>query len=181
MVQYYPDVAIARLYPDLFEFPSVKVQRMKHYAFAIATLLASTVVPAFDVSENTLNQFVESKLSEKKYSDLHLTSPKITLQDGYATFCAAARPKIYPRDISFCAHLTPKWRKETGSLLATRMLVTSLSVPGVDVQQIELVRMLANRSVLPALEGIELYRADDAIGKQISSVTVMQGKLDLEF
>jgi hypothetical protein len=61
------------------------------------------------------------------------------------------------------------------------MLVTSLSVPGVDVQQIDLVMMLANQSVLRALEGIELYRADDAIGKQISSVKVMQGKLDLEF
>ena len=153
---------------------------MKHYV-AAAALLASTAVLAFEVSEETLNQYVKSRLSEKKYADMYLSSPKITLQEGYATFCAVARPKIYPRDISFCANLTPKWRRETGSLLATRMLVTSLSVPGVNVQQIELVMMLANQSILPALEGIELYQTDDAIGKQISSVIVMQGKLDIEF
>ena len=153
---------------------------MKHYV-AAAVLLASTAVLAFEVSEETLNQYVKSRLSEKKYADMYLTSPKITLQEGYATFCAVARPKIYPRVISFCANLTPKWRRETGSLLATRMLVTSLSVPGVNVQQIEVVMMLANQSILPALEGIELYQTDDAIGKQISSVIVMQGKLDIEF
>ncbi len=154
---------------------------MKHFVVASAALLVSTAVCAFEVSERVLNQFVESKLSEKKYSDLHLTSPNVTLLEGYATFCAVARPKIYPRDINFCANLTPKWRQETGSLLATKMLLTSLSVPGVDGQQIELVKMLANQSVLPALEGVELYRADDAIGKQVSSVRVTPGKLDLDF
>lgn len=154
---------------------------MKHFVAASAALLVSTAVFAFEVSESTLNQFVESKLAEKKYSDLRLTSPSVTLLEGYATFCAVARPKIYPRDINFCANLTPQWRQETGSLLATKMLLTSLSVPGVDVEHVELVKMLANQSVLPALEGVELYRAEDAIGKQVSSIRVTPGKLDVDF
>lgn len=143
-------------------------------------LLLSTTVLAYDVSETMLNQFVETRLAEKKYSDLHLTSPNVTLLDGYAVFCAVARPSIYPIEITFCANLTPKWRQETGSLLATKMSLISLTAPGVDAQQIELVKMLANQGVLPALEGVELYRADNAIGKQVSSVKVRPGKLVLD-
>lgn len=153
---------------------------MKLYVAASAALLVSTTAVAYDVSESMLNQFVGTTLSEKKYSDLHVSSPNVTLLEGYATFCAVARPQIYPREINFCANLTPKWRQETGSLLATRMSLVSLRVEGVSSQQVELVKMLANQSLLPALEGIELYRADNAIGKQVSSVKVSPGKLVLD-
>jgi len=153
---------------------------MKLYVAAAAALLVSTAAVAYDVSESMLNQFVETTLADKKYSDWHVSSPSVTLLEGYATFCAVARPQIYPREINFCANLTPKWRQETGSLLATRMSLVSLRVEGVSAQQIELVKMLANQSLLPALEGIELYRADNAIGKQVSSVKVSPGKLVLD-
>lgn len=154
---------------------------MKPLVAVTAGLLVATSAVAIEISESMLNQFVESKLSEKKYSELHLTSPKVTLLDGYATFCASARPKVYPRDINFCANLTPKWRQDTGALLATKMYLVSLNVPGVDAQQIELVKVVANQGLLPSLQGIEIYRADNAMGKQISSVKVMPGKLDLDF
>jgi hypothetical protein len=154
---------------------------MKRYVMALAALLVSTALHAFDVSEDMLNQFVQSELARSKYRDLHLSSPDVRLLEGYATFCAVARPAVYPRDIHFCANLTPKWRQETGSLLATRLSLVSLNVPGVDAQQVELVRMLANQTVLPVLEGVELYRTDEAIGKQVSSVTVLPGRLVLDF
>lgn len=154
---------------------------MKRYVVAITALLVSTALHAFEVSEVMLNQFVASELARNKYRDLHLSSPDVRLLDGYATFCAVTRPAVYPRDIHFCANLTPKWRQETGALLATRLLLVSLNVPGVDAQQVELVRVLANQAVLPVLEGVELYRTDEAIGKQVSSVTVLPGKLVLDF
>jgi hypothetical protein len=154
---------------------------MKRYVVAIDALLVSTALHAFEVSEDMLNQFVKSELARSKYRDLHLSSPYVTLLEGYATFCAVSRPSIYPRDIRFCANLTPKWRQEMGSLFATRLFLASLSVPGADTQQVELVRTLANQTVLPVLEGVELYRTDDAIGKQVSSVTVLPGRLVVDF
>ena len=157
-------------------------KRVKQVTVAVVAVAAAhwtTSALAFEVSEKMLNEFVQTKLAEKKFSDLHLASPKVTLLDGYATFCTGARPKIYPKDINFCSNLTPKWRQETGSLLATKMSLVSLNVPGVDVQQIELVKTILNQGILPGLEGVEIYRSDNAIGKQISCVKVMPGKLDL--
>ena len=153
---------------------------MKLYVAVSAALLASTTAAAFDISESMLNQFIETKFSEKKYSDLHLSSLKVSLLEGYATLCAVARPQIYPREINFCANMTPQWRQETGSLLATKMSLTALTVPGVNAQQIELVKLLANQSILPALEGVEIYRAESPIEKQVSSVKISPGKLVLD-
>ncbi|MBS1230815.1 MAG: hypothetical protein H6R17_4092 [Proteobacteria bacterium] len=152
----------------------------KPYVAALAALLISTGAAAFDITESMLNQFIATKLAEKKYSDLHLASLQVSLLEGYASFCAVARPQIYPRQISFCANLTPKWRQDTGSLLATKMSLISLNVPGVDAQQTELVKLLANQSLLPALEGIEIYRAETPIEKQVSSVKISPGKLQLD-
>ncbi len=145
----------------------------------LVAALLSTCALAFDVSEATLNEFVAAKLAEKRFSDLRLSSSKVTLLDGYATICADARPKIYPRNVSFCANLTPKWRPETASLVASRMSLVSLDVRGIDAQQIELAKIIMNQGILPALEGVELYRADSAIAKQITSVKVMPGRLDV--
>jgi len=128
-----------------------------------------------------INQYVEQKLSEKGRRDIQLLNPKVSLRDGYATFCAVARSKAFTSDVEFCADMTPKWRQETGSLLATKMALVSLSAAGVYDKHIELVKMIANQILLPGLEGIEVYRAEDFIGKQISSVKVMPGKLDLSF
>ena len=152
---------------------------IKKFMLTMASAQIATSALAFDVSEKMLNEFIQTKLAEKKFSDLHLASPKVTLLDGYATFCTEARPKIYPRDINFCSNLTPKWRQETGSLLATKMSLVSLNVPGIEAQQLELVKVILNQGILPGLEGIEIYRSDNAIGKQISGVKVMPGKLDL--
>lgn len=152
---------------------------MKHFLVASVAALLSTSVFAFEISEGMLNGFLETKLAEKRFSDLQLTSPKLSLQNGYATFCTGAHPRVYPKDIHFCANLTPLWRQATGSLLATRMSLVSLDVPGVDAQQLELVKALLNQGILPGLDGIEIYKANNAIGKQISSITVMPGWLDL--
>ena len=59
------------------------------------------------------------------------------------------------------------------------MSLVSLNVPGIEAQQLELVKVILNQGILPGLEGIEIYRSGNAIGKQISGVKVMPGKLDL--
>jgi hypothetical protein len=150
------------------------------WALLAALGLGAAPAWAFDVSEATVNQVIAAKLADKRFDDLQLSSPRITLLEGEATFCTDARPKIYPRDISFCAGLTPKWRQESATLVASRMSLLSLSVRGIDPQQIELVRVVLNQGILPALEGIELYRADSAIAKQISGVRVRPGRIELD-
>jgi hypothetical protein len=77
--------------------------------------------------------------------------------------------------------MTPKWRQETGSLLATKMALVSLNAPGVNPQNTELLKMLVNQVVLPGLEGIEVYKADNFIGKQIAWLKVFPGKVEMGF
>jgi hypothetical protein len=146
---------------------------------ALAAIVTSSAL-AFDVSEASLNQLLAAKLAEKRFADLRLTSPHLTLLEGHARFCADARPRIYPRDLSFCAQLTPQWRQESASLFASRMSLETLNVAGVDAQQIDIFRLLMNQAVLPALEGVELYRADNAIAKQVTAVRVLPGRLELD-
>jgi hypothetical protein len=131
---------------------------------AFLLLVASVSASAFEVSEITLNQYVEQKLAEKPNRNLKLLNPKVSLLDGYATFCAKARTKVVPSDVEFCANMTPKWRQATGSLLATKMAVVSLTAPGVGQQDVELLKLLMNQLVLPGLEGVEVYKAEDFIG-----------------
>jgi hypothetical protein len=153
---------------------------LKLIAFGLLALLAALPALAFDVSEATVNQVIAAKLAEKRFDDLQLSATHVTLLEGEATFCTDARPKIYPRDISFCAGLTPKWRQDTASLVASRMSLLSLSVRGIDPQQIEVVRLVLNQGILPALEGVELYRADNALAKQISGVKIRPGRIELD-
>jgi hypothetical protein len=131
---------------------------------AFLLLVASVSASAFEVSEITLNQYVEQKLAEKPNRNLKLLNPKVSLLDGYATFCAKARTKVVPSDVEFCANMTPKWRQATGSLLATKMALVSLTAPGVGQQDVELLKLLMNQLVLPGLEGVEVYKAEDFIG-----------------
>ena len=137
---------------------------MKVQFIAFLLLVASVSASAFEVSEITLNQYVEQKLAEKPNRNLKLLNPKVSLLDGYATFCAKARTKVVPSDVEFCANMTPKWRQATGSLLATKMAVVSLTAPGVGQQDVELLKLLMNQLVLPGLEGVEVYKAVDFIG-----------------
>ncbi len=137
---------------------------MKVQFIAFLLLVASVSASAFEVSEITLNQYVEQKLAEKPNRNLKLLNPKVSLLDGYATFCAKARTKVVPSDVEFCANMTPKWRQATGSLLATKMAVVSLTAPGVGQQDVELLKLLMNQLVLPGLEGVEVYKAEDFIG-----------------
>ena len=134
---------------------------------------------AIDISEATLNKYVAQKLAGKRLRDVQVLDPKITLLDGYATICARVRAKAIAHDVDFCADMTPKWRQETGSLLATRMALVSLNAPGVNEKDIELLKVIVNQVVLPRLEGIEVYKADDFIGKQISALKVLPGRLDI--
>ena len=137
---------------------------MKVQFIAFLLLVASVSASAFEVSEITLNQYVEQKLAEKPNRNLKLLNPKVSLLDGYATFCAKARTKVVPSDVEFCANMTPKWRQATGSLLATKMALVSLTAPGVGQQDVELLKLLMNQLVLPGLEGVEVYKAEDFIG-----------------
>jgi hypothetical protein len=148
---------------------------------ALLLLAASVSASAFEVSEVTLNQYVEQKLAEKPNRNPKLLNPKVSLLDGYATFCAKARTKVVASDIDFCANMTPKWRQATGSLLATKMALVSLTAPGVGQQDVELLKLVMNQLVLPGLEGVEVYKAEDFIGKQIAWMKVFPGKLEMGF
>ncbi len=152
---------------------------MKTALFASALLLGSSSALAIDISESMLNSFVAQKLAEKQHRDVQVLAPKITLLDGHATLCATVRAKLIPGDVDLCANMTPQWRQETGSLLATRMALVSLRAPGVKEKDVELLKALVNQVVLPRLEGVEVYRDDSFIGKQISAVKVLPGRLDI--
>ncbi|WP_153111817.1 hypothetical protein [Propionivibrio limicola] len=128
-----------------------------------------------------MNQLVQKRIAEKNRKNLQLLNPKLTLLDGYATFCAAARSKLITTDVAFCANLTPKWQAESGALLATNLSLLSLEAPGYSPAETELFRAFLNKAVLPGIEGIELYRAENQIGKQIKDVKVLPGKIDLDF
>jgi len=154
---------------------------MKLFLVALTAFLASAAAGAFEVSEDMLNQYVQQKLAEKTGRDLQVVNQKIMLLDGFATICATVHARAFARDVDFCADMTPTWRQETGSLLATKMALVSLNAPGVNAQHIELVKMLVNQVVLPGLEGVEVYRADNFIGKQISWLKVLPGKVDMGF
>ena len=152
---------------------------MKLLAFIPALFLACSSAFAIDISEEMLNKYVAQKLAEKRQRDVQVLDPKITLLDGYATLCARVRAKIIANDVDFCADMTPKWRQETGSLLATRMTLVSLNAPGVSEKDVELLKAIVNQVVLPRLEGVEVYKADNFIGKQISALKVLPGRLDI--
>lgn len=152
---------------------------MKPIPIALTLLLGCSSALAIDISEDSLNKFVAQKLAEKRQRDVQVLDPKITLLDGYATLCATVRSKVITGDVDFCADMTPKWRQETGSLLATRVALVSLNAPGVKEKDVELLKALLNQVVLPRLEGVEVYKADGFIGKQISEVKVLPGRLDV--
>jgi hypothetical protein len=105
----------------------------------------------------------------------------VTLKEGYATFCAIAQYKRLTKDIEFCASLVPIWRQETGSLHVTSMSLFSINAAGLSDKHQEMAKTILNQAILPALEGIEVYKTDNFIGKQVSAVKVKPGKLDLSF
>lgn len=152
---------------------------MKFILVFLSIMLISVEASAFEVFEATLNAYVEQKLAENPNRDVKLLNPRISLLDGFASICATVQTKVLPSDVDFCANMTPKWRQETGSLLATKMVLVSLNAPGVSQKNIEFLRMLLNQVVLPRLEGVEIYKTDNLIGKQLSTIKVMPGKLDL--
>ena len=154
---------------------------MRSFLVAAVLLLGSAAALAFEVSESMLNEYVAQGLARKTTRDVQLLDPKVTLQDGYATLCARLSSTFFANPVDFCADLTPTWRQESGSLLASKMMLVSLDVPGVAGKDVDLVKTLINRLVLPGLEGVEVYRADNHIGKQVSWMKVLPGKLEMGF
>ncbi|MFT3849864.1 MAG: hypothetical protein QM739_14685 [Propionivibrio sp.] len=152
---------------------------MKGLFVAATFAIAASSAGAIEISEAMLNSYVRQGLAERTQRDVQVLNPKVSLLDGYATICATVHARIFARNVDFCADMTPKWRQETGSLLATRMALTSLNAPGVGVQDVELIKAIVNQVVLPGMEGIEIYKADNFIGKQISGLKVLPGRLDL--
>jgi len=151
----------------------------KRLLIASALILTASSAFGIEISEEMLNRYVEQEVAKKANRDVQILDPKVVLQDGYATICAKVHTRLFPKDAEFCADMTPKWRQETGALLATKMMLISLNAPGVRSQDIELVKAIVNQAILPGLDGIEVYRADNFIGKQISGLKIMPGKLDL--
>jgi len=147
----------------------------------LAAFFVNSSACAFEVSEAMLNQYVQQKLSEKPGRDIQLLNQKVSLLDGFATICATVHATALAREVDFCADMAPKWRQETGALLATKMALVSLNAPGVNTQNVELLKMLVNKVVLPGLEGVEVYKADNFIGKQISWLKVSPGKVEMGF
>ncbi len=152
---------------------------MKFLLLALTMFFTAASALAIEISEEMLNRYVEQGVAERLNRDIHVLNPKVSLLDGYATICATVRTKAFPKEVDFCADMTPKWRQETGSLLATKMALVSLNAPGINQKNIELVKLIVNQIVLPGLEGVEVYRVDNFIGKQISALKVMPGRLDL--
>lgn len=152
---------------------------MKRLLLSLVFALSSSTVSAIEVSEEMVNKYVAQGLARKANRNVQVLDPKVTLLDGYATLCATVHARVYPRDVQFCADMTPKWRQETGSLLATKMTLVSLNTPGVSERDIEVIKLIVNQGVLPRMEGMEIYKADSFIGKQISGLTVLPGKIDI--
>ncbi|MBV2182372.1 MAG: hypothetical protein KUL86_14225 [Castellaniella sp.] len=146
----------------------------------LMTVILMPAAHALEVSESAVNTYVSMKLP-KSVAGVQLLSPKVTLLEGQANFCAIARPKLFPKDIEFCSALTPQWRQETASLLGTSMSLSSLNIPGAQEKQLAAAKTLVNNTILPALEGITIYQADNFIGRRVSSVKAKHGKLDVEF
>lgn len=154
---------------------------MRSFLVAAVLLLGSAAALAFEISESMLNEYVAQGLARKTTRDVQLLNPTVALQNGYATLCARLSSTFFPNPVNFCADLTPTWRQDSGSLLASKMTLVSLDVPGVAGKDVELVKTLINRLVLPGLEGVEVYRADNYVGKQVSWMKVLPGKLEMGF
>lgn len=148
--------------------------------FAMVGVVFALPAHALEVTETVVSKYVDMKLP-KSVAGVQLMAPKVTLLDGHAMFCAIARPKLFPKDVEFCSNLTPQWRHKTASLLGTNMSLTSLNAPGLTEKHLETIKKLVNATVLPALEGIEIYKADNFIGRQVSTIKIKPGKLDLSF
>ena len=154
---------------------------MRFLLVATAFCFASASAFGFEVTEESLNQYVEQGLAKRGNRDPQFLNPKVSLFDGYATICAKVRMAVFSKDVDFCADMTPLWRQESGSLLASKMMMRTLNAPGVSEKDIGLVKVILNQVILPGLEGIEVYKADNFIGKQISWVKVLPGKLEMGF
>ncbi len=146
-----------------------------------ALLLCAGTAAAFEISEGALNDYLAQGLARKATRDVQLVNPHVTLLDGYARLCAGVGSPLLAKPVDVCADVTPVWRPESGSLLATRMALVSLDAPGVRDKDVELVKTLVNQLILPGLEGVEVYRADSFIGQQVASMKVLPGRLELGF
>lgn len=155
---------------------------MKKSTFVISLLFIHifTPVQALEVPESVIEKYVQMKLP-KSIAGVNISSAKIKLLNADAKLCAVARPKIIPKDIPFCATLTPTWRQETASLLGFNMQLDSLDATGLSEKHIENTKKLVNQTILPSLDGIEIYKADNFIGKRVSDIKIKPGKIDLVF
>ena len=150
-------------------------------AFLFIFFLSGGPALALELSEEMLNQYVRQKITEKTPRDIQVLDQKISLQDGFATICATIYTKVFQRNLDFCADMTPKWQQGTGSLHATKMSLISLNISEIHAQDVEWLKILINRAVLPGLEGVEIYRADNFIGEQISWLKIVPGKVSMGF
>lgn len=152
---------------------------MKHVFLLIALLIAGTAY-AIDVPESVITNGLQDKFPIVK-GDFELTNPQISLLDGKGLFCAVAKPKSAKSGIDFCATFIPKWRKDSATLHISKPNITSLKMPGVADSELDWTKKLLNKVVMPQLENFQLYKADNFIGKQVTSVKVKLGYLDVSF
>lgn len=156
---------------------------MRFFSFAITLLFMHAFVNpahAFEISESLIEKYVQMKI-QKSIAGVQISSAKIKLLYADAKLCAVARPKFFLKDIQFCAMLTPKWRQETASLLGFNIKLDSLDATGLSEKHVENTKRIINQTILPALEGIEIYKEDNFIGRRVSDIKIKPGKIDLVF
>lgn len=135
---------------------------------------------AVDISESTLNSAL-SLTFPRDIKGFHVANPKLELKDKLTNFCATAQPKLFPKNMQFCATFTPVWHQETGSLHASNLILKNFAADGLTDKKAESAKATLNQHLIPLLDGIQIYQAKSWIGKRVSSVTVQPGKLSLGF
>jgi hypothetical protein len=146
----------------------------------ICVCLTSACTSVVEISEASVNT-TASLAFPKETLGISIHDPKIQLAEGNTIICAIATPKFLRYDVRFCASLIPEWHPATGSLHATKLVMTSIYANGLDSRNAQLVQDSITRNLSPLLEGFPLYQSHSGLAKSVSTVTVKTGKIVLTF
>lgn len=141
---------------------------------------AAPLAQAIELREALVNRHVAAKFS-KYVSGVRISEPALTLRDGDVLFCANASSPLLAEQVDFCASLVPEWHQASGALRGRQMQLVSVAAPGLPEKYAVMGRSWINASVLPALDGAEVYQTDSWIGRQVAAVRVKRGRVDLQF
>lgn len=145
------------------------------FALGVTTLPAHAIL----ISEAMVNSFVTGKFPKITHG-VEISSPRISLKEGKAEFCAQAHFPLVPKPVDFCTSLVPLWDPKMGSLRANQLALTSMNAEGFPQRYQETMKRVVNEVAMPALDGTEIYKNDGFIAKQVSSIKVQPGFLDVQ-